>query len=87
MRKATGNYRTYSIPSKTAVLVPEFVVETGRRQNCSLGFCACSEGPALGQNTDDDDTLGEVRMITSNTETHCILIKVSWKFQILDTPL
>ena len=20
-------------------------------QNCSLGFCACSEGPALGQNT------------------------------------
>ena len=23
-------------------------------QNCSLGFSACSEGPAFGQNTDDD---------------------------------
>ena len=26
-RKATGSYRAYSIPSKTATLVPEFVVE------------------------------------------------------------
>ena len=25
------------------------------RQNCSLDSCACSEGPALGLNTDDDD--------------------------------
>ena len=27
MRKAMGNYRTYLIPGKTAVLVPEFAVE------------------------------------------------------------
>ena len=27
MRKATGSYLTYSPPSKTATLVPEFVVE------------------------------------------------------------
>ena len=27
MRKATGSYRTYSIPGKTAALVPEFEVE------------------------------------------------------------
>ena len=27
MRKATGSYLTYSIPGKTAALVPEFVVE------------------------------------------------------------
>ena len=27
MRKATGNYRTYLIPCKTAALVPEFAVE------------------------------------------------------------
>ena len=26
VRKATGNYSIYSIPSKTAALVPEFVV-------------------------------------------------------------
>ena len=26
VRKATGSYRTYSIPRKTAALVPEFVV-------------------------------------------------------------
>ena len=27
MRKATGSYRNYSIPGKTAALVPEFAVE------------------------------------------------------------
>ena len=27
MRKATGSYHTYSIPGKTAALVPEFAVE------------------------------------------------------------
>ena len=27
MRKATGSYRTYSIPGKTSALVPEFAVE------------------------------------------------------------
>ena len=27
VRKPTGNYRTYSIPGKTVVLVPEFAVE------------------------------------------------------------
>ena len=27
MQKATGNYCTYSIPGKTAALVPEFSVE------------------------------------------------------------
>ena len=27
LRKATGSYRTYSIPDKTAAFVPEFVVE------------------------------------------------------------
>ena len=27
IRKATGSYRTYLIPAKTAFLVPEFAVE------------------------------------------------------------
>ena len=27
LRKATGSYRTYIIPGKTAALVPEFAVE------------------------------------------------------------
>ena len=32
--------------------------KTCLRQNCSLGFSACREGPAFGQNTDyDDDTV------------------------------
>ena len=55
VRKATGSYRTYSFLCKISALVPEFAVETSVRQNCNLGSCACSEGPALGQNTDDDD--------------------------------
>ena len=50
MRKATGNYRTYSISSKTAAFFPEFAVDC-LRQNYSPGSCACCEGPALGQNT------------------------------------
>ena len=29
--------------------------KTCLRQNCSPDFCACSEGPALGQSTHDDD--------------------------------
>ena len=47
--KATGSYRTYSIPGKTAAIVPEFAAKL------QLDFCACGEGPALGQNTIDDD--------------------------------
>ena len=34
-------------PRKTVALVPEFAVW----ENCSLNSCACSEGPAIGQNT------------------------------------
>ena len=32
-------------------MIPEFAVEDCLRQNCSLGFSACSEGPAFGQNS------------------------------------
>ena len=49
--KATGCYRTYLVPGKTAALVPEFAEKTCLRQNCSLGSCVCSEKPALGNNT------------------------------------
>ena len=55
MRKAVGSYRTNSVPGKTAALIPEFEGKTCLRQNCSLGYCACSEGPALGENTHDDN--------------------------------
>ena len=37
-------------------MVPEDLRwKTCLRQNCSLGFSACSEGPDFGQNTNDDD--------------------------------
>ena len=39
------------IPGETAVLAPEFAVEDLPLQNCSLGSCTCSEGPAFGQST------------------------------------
>ena len=51
MLKATGSYRTYSIPGKTAALVPEFAVEDLPSAELSLGSWACNEGPALGQET------------------------------------
>ena len=51
MRKATGNYRTYSIPGKTAALVADFEVEDLPSAELEPRFYACSVGPALGQNT------------------------------------
>ena len=35
VRKATGSYRIYSIPGKTAALVPEFAVETCLRRTAA----------------------------------------------------
>ena len=52
VRKATGSYRSYSIPGKTAALVTEFAVK-----DLPLGITAalvphvCNETPARGQNT------------------------------------
>ena len=41
---------------KTAALVHEFLWwKSCLQQNCSLGSCVCSEGPALGHNTDNND--------------------------------
>ena len=59
-RVGCGKQREATAPikslGKTAALVPEFALEACLRQNCCLGFSACSEGPDFGQNTDDDDT-------------------------------
>ena len=51
MQKATVNYRTYSIPGKTAALVPEFAVEDLPSAELQPRFLRLHEGPALGQNT------------------------------------
>ena len=51
MRKATGSYCTYSSLVKLQPWFLSLGWKTCVRQNCCLGFCACSEGPALGQNT------------------------------------
>ena len=50
MRKITGSYLTYSIPGKTATLVPEFAVEDLPSAELNIGSCVCSEGSALRQN-------------------------------------
>ena len=41
-------------PYKTAALVPEFAVEGLPSAELLPRFLVCSEGPAFGQNTDDD---------------------------------
>ena len=51
MQKATVNYRTYSIPGKTAALVPEFAVEDLPSAELQPRFLRLHEGSALGQNT------------------------------------
>ena len=54
-----GKQREATAPIKSLVKrQPWFLSlrwKTCLRQNCSLGFSACSEGRAFGQNTDDDD--------------------------------
>ena len=50
--ESKGSYRIYSIPSKTAALIPEFVVEDLPSAELQPRFRACTKGPALGQNTD-----------------------------------
>ena len=49
--KAMGSYRTYSIPGKTAGLVPELAMEDLPSAELQPRFLASSEGPALGHNT------------------------------------
>ena len=51
--ESNGKLPHLFIPGKTTALFPESAVEE-LRQNCSLGFSACSEGHAFGQNIDDN---------------------------------
>ena len=57
-RVGCGKQREATAPIKSLVkLQPWFLSlrwKTCLRQNCSLGFSACTEGPAFEQNTDDD---------------------------------
>ena len=54
-----GKQREATSPIKSLVKLQAWFLslrwKTCFQQNCSLGLSACSEGPALGQNTDDDD--------------------------------
>ena len=58
-RVGCGKQQETTAPIKSIVkLQPWFLSFRWKpclRQNCSLGFPACSKGPAFGQNTDDDD--------------------------------
>ena len=57
MRKATGSYRTYSIPGKTVALVPDFAVEVlpFGRTAALVPALAVNELPWVEHSDDDDD--------------------------------
>ena len=57
VRKATGSYRTYSISSKAAALVPEFVMEDLPSAELQPRFMSlqCRTCPWTEQLDDDDD--------------------------------
>ena len=57
MWKATGSYRTYSIPGKTAALVLEFAVEDLPSAELQLRFLRLqwSTWPWAKHSDDDDD--------------------------------
>ena len=54
-RVGCGKQREATVPIQSLVKLQLWFLslrwKTCLRQNCSLGSCACSEGPALGQNT------------------------------------
>ena len=58
-RVGWGKQREATAPIKSIVKQQPWFLSlrwrTCLRQNCILGFSACSEGPAFGQSTDDDD--------------------------------
>ena len=57
MLKSTGSYRTYSIPGKTAALVPEFAVENLPSAELQPRFLRlqCRICPWAERSNDDDD--------------------------------
>ena len=57
MRKATGSYRTYSIPGKTADLEPEFAVEDLPSAELQPRFELEVKDLLLGRTSDDDDII------------------------------
>ena len=71
-RVGCGKQRETTAPIKSLVkLQPWFLRlrwKTCLRQNCSLGFSACSEGPAFGQNTDSGR---EISAIILNDDYLC----------------
>ena len=58
-RVGCGKQREATAPNQSLVKLQSCFLslqwKTSFRQNCSLGSCACSEGPAFGLNTYDDD--------------------------------
>ena len=58
-RMGSEKLREATVPIQSLVkLQPWFLSlqwKTCHRQNYNLGSCACSKGPAFGQNTDDND--------------------------------
>ena len=54
-----GKQRESTTPIKSLVILQPWFLSLRWKnclwQNCSLGLSACSEGPAFGQNTHDDD--------------------------------
>ena len=72
-RLVCGKHREATALIQSLVkLQPWFLIlrwKTCHRQNCSLGSCACSEGPALGQNT---LMTMMTMMMMMNTELHAL---------------
>ena len=73
-----GKQREATTPIQSLVkLQPWFLNllwKTCLRQNCSLGSCACSEGPDDGDDDDDDD--GETVISNEATFHVCVCVCV-----------
>ena len=74
MRKATGSYRTYSSLVKLQPKLLSLQWKASLWAELQPSVKVCSEGPALGQNTDDI-----IRRVQGNR----IVLELNGKYQLL----
>ena len=84
MRKATGSYRTYSIPGKTGALVPEFALDDLPSAELQPRFLRLQRRTcpwAEYYDDDDDDGGANIVELRDSKTGFCRILKFPYSFQ------
>ena len=79
MRKATGSYRTYSIPDKTAALIPEFAMEDLPSAELQARFLRLQRRTCPWAGHSDDDITTGILVKIAYLKTESILPSIAGK--------